>query len=282
MENKLKHIILITLIISLSGCNYADIGGMFIVNESVNSRFEESQRHNKNQQPVTIIAPTDSYKIAVMADVHIGTTTNFDKAIQKIKTLNYNALVLNGDICNGNKSDFEHYATHVKQLEPIPYFPLVGNHELYFGGWSSYLSYFGSSTYYFTIKTNQSEDLFICLDTGSGTLGSKQLEWFKNLLKTKRSTFRNCIIFTHNNLYRIRHTSSTNPLTEELMVLTELFARYKVNIVVAGHDHQKNIVSLGNTNHITLNAMLDGFNHADFLTLSCTNGELEYQFTDLK
>ncbi|MBP6611717.1 MAG: metallophosphoesterase, partial [Paludibacter sp.] len=194
----------------------------------------------------------------------------------------YNALVLNGDICNGNKSDYENYATQVKQVKPIPYFPLVGNHELYFGGWSSYLSYFGSSTYYFTIKTNQSEDLFICLDTGSGTLGSKQLEWFKNLLKTKRSTFRNCIIFTHNNLYRIRHTSSTNPLTEELMVLTELFARYKVNIVVAGHDHQKNIVSLGNTNHITLNAMLDGFNHADFLTLSCTNGELEYQFTDLK
>ncbi len=282
MENKLKHIILITLIISLSACNYADIGGMFIVNESVNSRFEESQRHNKDQQPVTIIAPTDSYKIAVMADAHIGTTTNFDKAIQKIKTLNYNALILNGDMCNGNKSDFERYATHVKQLEPIPYFPLVGNHELYFGGWSSYLSYLGSSTYYFTIKTNKAEDLFICLDTGSGTLGSKQLEWFKNLLKTKRSTYRNCIIFTHNNLYRIRHTSSTNPLTEELLVMTELFARYKVNIVVAGHDHQKNIISLGNTNHITLNAMLDGFKHADFLTLSCTNGELDYQFTDLK
>ncbi len=281
MENKLKSILFILLIISLQACNYADIGGMFIANESINQRFEESQRHNKDQQPVTIMVPTDSYKIAVMADVHIGSTVNFDKAIQKIKSLNFNALVLNGDICNGNKSDFERYATQVKLVDPIPYFPLVGNHELYFGGWKNYLTYLGSSTYYFTIKTSNAEDLIICLDTGSGTLGSKQLAWFKDLLKSKRSAYRNCIVFTHNNLYRIRHTSSTNPLTEELLVMTELFARYNVNMVVAGHDHHKNIVTLGNTIHITLNAMIDGFDEANFLNISCTNGVLNYQFTEI-
>lgn len=281
MENKLIHIIFIYLIISLSACNYADIGGAFITEKSINQRFVESQNHNKFQQPITINIPTDNYKMAVMADVHIGSTLNFDKAISKIKNQNYNALILNGDICNGNKSDFNRYFAHIKQVEPIPYFPLVGNHELYFSGWANYLAYFGSSTYYFSIKSNKAEDLIICLDTGSGTLGSKQLAWFKNLLATKRKGYRNCIVFTHNNLYRIRHTSSTNPLTEELLVMTELFARYRVNMVVAGHDHRKNVQTLGNTVHITLNAMVDGFEHADFLTISSNDGIVSYQFTEI-
>lgn len=36
-------------------------------------------------------------------------------------------------------------------------------------------------------KTNQATDLFICLDTGGGTLGNKQLIWLENVLQGSRA-----------------------------------------------------------------------------------------------
>jgi len=131
------------------------------------------------------------------------------------------------------------------------------------------------------VKTPTASDFYICLDTGSGTLGSRQLKWFKELLEKSRNNYRRCILFTHNNLYRIRHTLSTNPVNEELLVLTELFAKHKIDMVVTGHDHVKNVVKLGNTTHITMNAMLDEFPDAGYFVLKVENGKVGYEFIDL-
>lgn len=74
---------------------------------------------------------------------------------------------------------------------------------------------------------------------------------------------------------------STNPVNEELVVLTELFAKHKVDMVVTGHDHEKNVLKLGNTTHITLNAMLDGFSEAGYFMLKVKNGNIGYKFIDI-
>lgn len=275
--------VIVPLLIGLifSACNYADMGGMFVVNESVNERFEQSLEANKLNGNTELIVTVDDYNIVVMADVHIGGTENFDKAIQLVKSSNTTALVLNGDICNGNAYDYDSLEQHLPKKVVLPYFMLAGNHELYFGGWNEYYSRFGSSSYYFTVKTPTASDFYICLDSGSGTLGSKQLKWFKELLENSRNSYRRCIIFTHNNLYRIRHTMSTNPTNEELLVLTELFAKYKVDMVVTGHDHFKNVIKLGNTTHITMNALHDGFMYAGYFQFNIKEGQLSYEFVDL-
>jgi 3',5'-cyclic AMP phosphodiesterase CpdA len=275
--------VIVPLLIGLifSACNYADMGGMFVVNESVNERFEQSLEANKLNGNTELIVNVDDYNLAVMADVHIGGTENFDKAIQLVKGSNTTALVLNGDICNGNGYDYDSLEQHLPEKTDLMYFMLAGNHELYFGGWNEYYNRFGSSSYYFTVKTPVATDLYICLDTGSGTLGSKQLAWFKKLLVESRLQYRRCIVFTHNNLYRIRHTLSTNPTNEELLVLTELFAKYKVDMVVTGHDHFKNVIKLGNTTHITMNALHDGFMYAGYFQINIIEGQVNYEFVDL-
>jgi 3',5'-cyclic AMP phosphodiesterase CpdA len=275
--------VIVPLLIGLifSACNYADMGGMFVVNESVNERFEQSLEANKLNGNTELIVNVDDYNLAVMADVHIGGTENFDKAIQLVKGSNTTALVLNGDICNGNGYDYDSLEQHLPEKTDLMYFMLAGNHELYFGGWNEYYNRFGSSSYYFTVKTPVATDLYICLDTGSGTLGSKQLAWFKKLLVESRLQYRRCIVFTHNNLYRIRHTLSTNPTNEELLVLTELFAKYKVDMVVTGHDHFKNVIKLGNTTHITMNALHDGFMYAGYFQINIKEGQVSYEFVDL-
>lgn len=275
--------VIVPLLIGMffSACNYADMGGMFIVNESVNERFEQSLEANKLNGNTELYVTVDDYNLAVMADVHIGGTENFDKALQLVKGSNTTALVLNGDICNGNAYDYDSLEQYLPEKSDLMYFMLAGNHELYFGGWNEYYNRFGSSSYYFTVKTPTASDFYICLDTGSGTLGSKQLKWFKDLLEVSRNNYRRCIVFTHNNLYRNRHTLSTNPTNEELLVLTELFAKYKVDMVVTGHDHFKNVIKLGNTTHITMNALHDGFMYAGYFQINIKEGQLNYEFVDL-
>lgn len=170
---KAPKIIILAFVLFFSACNYADMGGMFVVNESINERFEQSLEANKLNGNTELTVTMDDYSIAVMADIHIGGTENFDRAIEQIKTTNMLAIVLNGDICNGNKEDYEVLEQHLPKKADLMYFILAGNHELYFGGWTEYSRRFGSSSYYFTVKTPTASDLYICIDTGSGTLGSK-------------------------------------------------------------------------------------------------------------
>jgi len=136
-----------------------------------------------------------------------------------------------------------------------------------FDGWKHFSRLFGSSVYYFTIATPTKEDLYICLDSGSGTLGKSQLKWLKNLLENSRSAHDLCVIFTHVNFFRDRHTLSTNPLTKELLVLIDLFEQHRVNMVIMGHDHVRAVNVLGNTTYLTLDALLSALHNSSYIKL---------------
>ncbi len=277
----IKTTLIIGLSVLFSACHYADMGGMVVTGESVNERVEQSLSFNSTHAITELTVSKDDYSICTMGDSHIGGTTNFDAFLSQAKNMKTAAVVLDGDICSGNAVDYDMLEQHLLSPDSLKTFFVAGNHDLYFGGWKEFYSRFGSSTYYFTIKTPTGSDLFICLDSGSGTLGSKQLDWFKNVLENVRPAHRHCIIFTHNNLYRIRRTLSTNPVEEELVVLTELFAKHRVDMVITGHDHVKNVFLLGKTTHITMNALLDGFPNPGFVKVTIKNGVIDYQFIDI-
>jgi hypothetical protein len=137
---------------------------------------------------------------------------------------------------------------------------------------------FGSSSYSFSVTTPVASDLYICLDTGGGTLGPSQLSWLKELLINERPNYRRCVIVTHNNLFRIRRTTSTTPQVEELSVLIELFAKYSVDMAITGHDHKKNVVEFGGTVHITMDALKDGLDYSGYFQLNVESGKLGYNF----
>ena len=153
---------------------------------------------------------------------------------------------------------------------------------MFSNGWEEFYNRFGSSTYFFTIKTPVVSDLFICLDTGGGTLGDRQLAWLINLLKTKRSEYRRCIVFTHNNLLRPRHTDTTNPLIEEMHELFDLFTEYQVDMVVTGHDHKHNATVFGKTTYIIMDALKDGLDNAGYFRIRMNNGIIDYAFENFR
>jgi predicted phosphodiesterase len=250
--------------------------------ESVNQRFEQSLDWNKNHSPRETVVTTDNYLILSGADIHVGGTNNLDSFFSIAKNINASAVVLAGDLTTGNADDYAVFEQHLPPENSLPLFFITGNHDLHFNGWEQFHSTLGSSSYFFTIKTPVATDLCICLDTGGGTIGDKQLEWLRNILQTKRPDYRRCMVFTHNNFFRPRHTDSTNPLVEELQILLELFTEHRVDMVITGHDHNQDAVLFGNTTYIIMDAMKDKASNAGYFQIRVKNGIINYEFENFR
>jgi UDP-2,3-diacylglucosamine pyrophosphatase LpxH len=282
MANQLK-IALFLLVAMLSGCTSTlDFSGFFFPDNLVDSRFVQSEQWNQTHPFKNLVVTSENYQLLVAADSHIGPLVNFNKFLTEASKLENTAFVMVGDIVSGHKEDYLVFKNALPDFNLVHYFLMAGNHDLYFDGWKSFYEDFGSSTYYFTVQTPTQSDLYICLDSGSGTLGSKQLAWLKNVLSTKRANYRNCVVFSHVNFFRNRHTGSTNPLVDELYVLMDLFAENRVNMVISGHDHVRSINNFGFTTYITLGGLLDLNPNASYLKLKVTSTKADYEFVDLK
>jgi len=279
MEIEFKKItFLILACIGLPACEKFEAKDFFYPDETTNERFSQSMVWDAKSPYRELDVPLNEYSIYVMADSHVGTTDNLDFFLADAKKGNATAVVMAGDLTNGHPEDYQTFKRHMPPRDSLPLFQIAGNHDYFFNGWKQFYSLFGSTTYLFTVKTPQATDLYICLDSGSGTMGSSQLKWLENTLESERAKYRDCIIFTHVNLFRIRHTVSTNPYVEELQVLLELCIKYQINMVVAGHDHERNAARLGNTTHLTLDALQDGLPNSGYLILGVKEGTIDYKF----
>lgn len=278
--HKLGSLLLLTSLI-LFGCNKFETRGFLLSYESADERFAQSMEWNETHPYKTIEVAVDNYSLFAMGDSHLGSAENLNTFFADAIDTDGSAAILVGDLSSGHVEDMENIHRLIPEYSVLPSFSLVGNHDLYFDGWKTFHKLWGTSAYWFSVETPADSDLFICLDTGSGTLGSKQLAWLKNILLYKRPDYRRCIIFTHNNLFRIRHTTSTNPMIEEIRMLSELSAEHQVDMIVTGHDHVRNTAVLGNTTHITMDALLDQNDNASYFKLTVGAGEIEYEFVNL-
>lgn len=274
-------IALLTLLVIISACEKMELRGFITSYENVNERFDQSiEWNNRNPLSETDISQ-NTYTIYAMGDSHIGGTNNLDTFFNNAQDEDATAAVMVGDLTTGHRDDYVVFSEHLPARDSLQYFPIVGNHDLYFDGWKHYYSIFGSSTYFFVVNTPGASDLFICLDSGGGTLGNRQLDWFKKLLETKRNSYRYCTVFTHNNLFRLRPTTSTNPFVEEIQVLLDLFIRHQVNMVVTAHDHKRNTAVFGNTIHIIMDALQDENDNAGYLKIIVNEEKIDYSFVEL-
>jgi predicted phosphodiesterase len=277
MENKMTHGFSLLIVISaiLSGCTKTHD---FPDGESVNQRFAQSIGWNKNHPAREIVVQSASYSILTMSDSHVGSTKNLGSFLKIAEESTAAAVMMIGDLTGGTKEDYDVFESHLPFDDSLPMLQLIGNHDLFNNCWTEFYKRFGSSSYFFTVKTSEASDLFICLDTGSGTLGNKQLDWLTLLLQNMRSEYRHCLVFTHNNLFQFRKTLSSNLNVEELNVLLDLFTRYNVEMVVTGHDHEKNASVFGRTTYIQVAALKDGLSNAGYFVLTINGNNIGYEF----
>lgn len=281
MGNQMNQRSLLLIAISLLVTACSKDSDLVTSGESVNMRFTESMDWNEKHPYKEILVDSDDYLILAMADSHVGGTTNLDKFINIARTEQPSAVVMDGDLTGGLTNEYNLFEKHLPEKDSLESFLIVGNHDLWYNGWGEFYSRFGSSSYYFTVKTPAASDLFICLDTGGGTLGNLQLEWVTDLLQSVRPHYRRCIIITHINLFRPRHTTSTNLVVEELYLLIDLFTRSNVDMVITGHDHVRDEEIFGVTDYIQLDALEDDLSNAGYLQVRVKKGNLEYEFEEV-
>ena len=175
---------------------------------------------------------------------------------------------------------------HVKKdpAKPDTMFIAIGNHDLYYDHWSSYVQFCPTSTYYFVVETNgknRARDLYICLDTAQGTLGKKQLQWLKSLLeRSSDEGFRNIIVYSHVNIFRRDNTSadiSTISL-EEAYELMHLFTKYGVKQYLAGHDHAREEFVQGGVKYILVDSMEEENTSSAYMIIHVEKGEINNTF----
>ena len=261
---------MIGFLLALTSCNpNYDMPGMFNGSSvRADQRFDESMAYNKKAGYSHIVAPED-YRIYVCTDTHIDSTTynlrSFVKAYKSDPRCRF-AIHL-GDLINA-KGNYPRFfeamavnpAGYVQGKDTVFYTP--GNHDLYFNQWEVYKTYIPNSTYWFDTRTADGKllDLYICLDSGEGTLGENALAWLRQTLQElSKEEYRHRIVFTHTHMFKKDdsqgHTS--NYSMEETYDLTALFSQYHIDMYWSGHDHSREISNYSGVTYIVVDALED-------------------------
>ncbi|MFZ5941213.1 MAG: metallophosphoesterase family protein [Bacteroidota bacterium] len=268
------------LLLTAACSHELDTIGMFYTPDTADQRFSESMEYNATH-PRTVMAPANSYKIIFTGDSHVGGTVHLEKVLGIAADSSAVCLVIAGDVTTGNEEDYLTASELLGEPRPFDIAVTAGNHDLYFGGWEYFREHFGSSAYALTVNSGTESDLYLFLDSGSGTLGSLQTAWLKEQL-ANREAYRYVVVVTHLNFFRNRFTSSTNPLNQEVLALLDLFERSKVNLVMMGHDHLRYEDRFGHATYITMDALVDDFPGASYVLVTAGTDGIVYRFEELE
>ena len=271
----LKYILYSLIVLAISSCEY-DLIRFGWTDYSVDERFNDSKAYNEAHPAPCLEVDSDEYFFTATSDFHLHTDSVFlPDFFNYINNSKSTFIVLNGDIYN-SKEKFADYAfSALSEGIKIPAYYTCGNHDQYFG-WNVYFSRWGSSTYSFTVTTPNYQDLYIALETGSSTLGAGQYNWLKEVL-SGREEYRYCIVFTHSN-FTYQGLANGVFTQEETVVLFDLFARNNVNMVISGHSHRENDLTIEGVRYVTTGAIKSG----EFGTCYVKNAGVDFKFEDLE
>lgn len=255
------------------------------------TRFSNSMEYNKahNCMSQTINLTYDEYKVYVGTDSHIDTSThNLDRFLNDYVSAEKAPMALHlGDLINAqnNYPRFDSACVAALGNHPDkPLFKTAGNHDLYWKQWDEFRKYYGTSTYLIFVSTPSGTDFYICLDSSSGTLGTKQMKWLKQVLEEhKDKNYRHRIVFTHTHIFKQDNSqghTSNYPL-EETYELLGLMSQYNIELVLMGHDHSREITRYGNVKYIIVDSMQDPQENPYYMILTLNAQSLHEDFISL-
>ena len=276
----------------LAACNpNYDMIGMFDgTSPEIAQRFADSRRYSDSVGVVHMQIPND-YRLFVCTDSHIDTThVGLEKFIHTYKadTNPHMALHL-GDLINA-QGHFAH-ADSILHLDGVmssrtdTIFLTCGNHDIYFNQWHIWQQYYGSSSYWFDTRNGSKLlELFICLDSSEGTLGTAQMKWLRTLLQEKKDAgYRRIIVFTHTHLFKQDNSQghTSNLSLEETYELTGLLSDAGVEYYLCGHDHSREVTGFGGVNYITVDGCADEEPNPYYMVME-VGEDVNYKYVSLK
>ena len=271
-----RRILLIAAGTALCSCSHIDIKGLFApTGDGVEQRFEQSREisHDLKAESADV---QENYMFYVATDPHIDRThVNLDVFNDSFRNDgNASFAVILGD-CIDVKDNLETYLEALTYRPEshrfdYPVFHVLGNHDVYFNGWDDFKEIIGPSVYWFEAVFPGGKDLYISLDTATGTLGRRQTEWFRSFLSENSRNYRHCIILTHTNFFytdRSQNSSGNMPL-EESFALIDFLGIHDVSLVLQGHDHYREDLTYDNVRYTIVGAIRDDADAPEYLKVS--------------
>lgn len=291
---KTRYALFVLLAVTFASCNRLDIPGIIVSGgEDPETRVETWLEWNAQNPAFVLNDVPDDYCFYACSDVHV---TDDGTRVKNFMTAERNDVkaqfgIILGDLANesGERpfqtvTDAIAYDENV-QAENDPCYAIIGNHDIYFDCWEHYRDYFHTSTYCITINLQSgAKDLIICLDSGNGTHGRRQLEWLSDVLKD-RGQYRYCIVCTHNCLFRNYYNYTTTPAAnlplDEQYALMHQMSENDVNLFLMGHFHHREEETFDGVRYV----MTDNLNtteEAPTYLVVCCGDRLTYQYVELE
>ena len=286
MLQMVRQTFLIVVTMIVCSCSQLEVNGLFVSSsEGVQSRFKQNVEMNPGLK-AGVLSAQESYMFYVAADPHVNKTHKnldiFNDAFRNDSEASFGVIL--GD-CTDVRDNLPTY------LEALAYYPerhrydhrlfhVLGNHDIYFKGWNAFKQMIGPSTYWFEVEFSGGKDLYINLDTASGTLGIRQNRWFREFIKENRSNYRHCVILTHTNFFYTDNsqTSSGNMPIEETMSLIDFLGDHDVSLVLQGHDHYREDLTYKNVRYTVLGAIADKSEKHEYLKVKVSSDSIDFDW----
>ena len=268
------------------GCTQLDLKGIFMpTGDGVEVRFEQSKAISEDLCAGAVQAQ-ESYVFYVAADPHINTThknlDTFNDAMRNDSDAFFGVLLGDYTDVRDNLGAYLEAAAYDpdRHLFAHKIFHILGNHDIFFNGWVDFRENVGPSVYWFEVLFPEGKDLYIALDTATGTLGRKQSSWLRTFLTDNRQKYRHCIILTHTNFFYTDTTqaSSGNLPIEETYALIDLFSRQNVTVVLQGHDHFREDLTYNEVRYTVLGAIQDECEAPEYLKVKVQPDGIIYEW----
>lgn len=288
------YIALLSFVCVACNPNYDMVGMIDGTSPEIAARFADSRHYSDSVGVVHMPMPAN-YRLFVCTDSHIDSTHyGLEKFIHLYKAdTNPHMCLYLGDLINA-QGNFPH-ADSILHLDGVmtnradTVFMTCGNHDIYFNQWHVWQQLYGSSTYWFDTysgadyKTGKLQDLYICLDTSEGTLGTDQMKWLKDLLNAKKKAgYRHIFVFTHTHLFKQDNSQghTSNLSLEETYELTHVLTEAGVAYYLCGHDHSREVTDYGNVRYITVDSSTDAEPDPYYMVME-VGEQVTYQFISL-
>lgn len=273
-----KGIIYILACLILASCETFDFGGLVAASSSAEERFKVSRKLDVSEfYPEVIESMHDNYSFVVATDIHAKENqfAEIDRLADSVRRHNGSFLVLLGDNLHIAGDRLDPIRERMDAVDDFGCYMAIGNHDVYRDGYQkTYRRLFGPTSYLFTVKTPEAEDLCIVLDSANGTLGRGQIKWLEATLETSRGGYRHCFVFTHASFFLPDgHVDIVSTYSaDEYMKLLDMFARNNVTAVFTGHSHAHDHTALKGVDYITLNPLLNN-PRAEYAVVECLSDD---------
>jgi len=236
----------LVLLASLLSCDVDLAGAAYSTDLDV--RLQDKDVFNfhwlKEAKETPPILPAE-YTFLVLSDTHVtGDKKGLEKLSGVVSANGDRFVVVTGDIPDPASRDYLQNFVDIFAPPatggtfPVPCYPVIGNHDLFFGNYLAWRELIGSTCY----SIDGGSARLVILDTGSAFFGGYQLDWLKSELDAAERRAQKVFIFTHSSLF-LDPVINRDQLTDwtDLRERAKLMSLVKnrCEMVFTGHIHQR-------------------------------------------